>query len=210
VILTGGDPLILTSKKLSSILSALNDIPHVYAASIHTRIPVLDSKRINTEMLKALKTKKALFIVLHANHPKEFTPEALEACARIINAGIPMLSQSVLLKGINDNPETMKQLLRCFVKNRIKPYYLHHADLTKGTSHFRTSLETGRKLMKELRGDISGLCQPTYVLDIPGGYGKAPLSPCYIHGDKQDEKNHYLLEDYQGNLHSYTEDLESD
>lgn len=214
VILTGGDPLILKPHKLSEILKALEAIPHVGVIRIHTRIPVVDSKRITPELISALKINKAVFVALHANHPNEFTEISKKACAAIIDAGIPMLSQTVLLKNINDNPNTMKALLRELVQNRIKPYYLHHGDLAEGTSHFRTSIEAGQKLMKSLRGHISGLCQPTYVLEIPGGHGKIPIGPQYI--SKKDytkneleginnlpENMSYFLEDHQGNIHVY-------
>jgi lysine 2,3-aminomutase len=201
VIFTGGDPLILSPRRLKTIINKIADIPHVEVIRIHTRIPVVDSKRITPSLLNALKIKKALFILLHANHANEFTEQATNACRRIINAGIPMLGQSVLLKGINDNVEALKNLFRTFVKNRIKPHYLHHCDLAKGTSHFRSSLEKGQELLKELRGHISGLCQPTYVLDLPGGHGKVPINPYYIQKIKDQE---YLLEDFQGNFHTYT------
>lgn len=227
VILTGGDPLMLTPKQLSEILQRLEKIQSVEVIRIHTRIPVVDPGRINNMMLNALATKKALFIVLHANHANEFTPEASSAIANIINAGIPMLSQSVLLKGVNDDAAVMKTLLKTFVKHRIKPYYLHHCDLAKGTSHFRTTLDEGKKLLRSLRGHISGLCQPTYILDIPGGYGKVPVdsefvTQCSSSKDKNTRKNmksmkiktksrensnskdvYYSLEDYQGNKHLY-------
>lgn len=195
VILTGGDPLILKPKALSSIISALNIIPHVEVIRIHTRIPVVDPERITLEMVKALKSKKALYVALHANHPSEFTETAIEACSRLIDAGIPMLSQTVLLKGINDSPDTLGKLMRTFVKNRIKPYYLHHGDLVRGTSHFRTTLQEGQALMKALRGHYSGLCQPTYVLDIPGGYGKVPVGHSYWVNN--------TIEDYDGQYHKY-------
>jgi lysine 2,3-aminomutase len=194
VIITGGDPLILKPNKLQEIISALSAIPHVEVIRIHTRIPVVDSNRITEEMLQALKTEKALYIALHADHPSEFTELAIAACKRIINAGIPMISQTVLLKGINDNIETLSTLMRTFVKNKIKPYYLHHGDLVRGTSHFRTSLSEGQALMKAL-GRYSGLCKPTYVLEIPGGYGKVPVGHSYCIANK--------IEDYEGQYHEY-------
>lgn len=195
VILTGGDPLILKPHVLLKIIAELNDIPHVEVIRIHTRVPVVDSVRITDEMVKALGSKKALYVVLHANHPDELSDTAIEACNRLINAGIPMLSQTVLLKGINDNVDTLGKLMRTFVKNRIKPYYLHHGDLVRGTSHFRTTLQEGQGLMKALRGRYSGLCQPTYVLDIPGGYGKVPIGHAYCVENK--------IEDYEGQYHQY-------
>jgi lysine 2,3-aminomutase len=206
VILTGGDPLILKPKMLSEILERLSQIPHVDVIRFHTRIPVVEPDRISKTLIKALKISKAVFILLHANHPDEFTPAAIEACAKIIDNGIPMLSQSVLLKGINDSPEILAKLMKTFVKNRIKPYYLHHGDLAKGTSHFRTTLKEGQNLMQALRGHHSGLCQPTYVLDIPGGFGKIPVNPNYV--TVQDSQ--YVIEDYQGHKHFYSDKTDSD
>jgi len=203
VILTGGDPLILKPQRLKMIIERLNAIPHVEIIRIHTRIPVVDSKRINSEMVTALKIKKPVYVLLHANHPNEFTDEAIRACAMLVDAGIPMLSQSVLLKDINDNVDTLSSLMKTFLKNRIKPYYLHHADLAEGTKHFRVSIQKGQELMQALRGKFSGMCQPTYVLDIPGGYGKIPIGPCYINSTN----NNYQIEDYLGKLHHYMDSL---
>jgi lysine 2,3-aminomutase len=199
VILTGGDPLILNTNSLSSILRSLEAIPHVEIIRIHTRIPVVDSKRITSGLIQALKIKKPVYIVLHANHANEFTEAAINACASLVDSGFPMLSQSVLLKGINDSPEILGDLMRTFVKNRIKPYYLHQGDLVRGTSHFRTSIEEGQQIMKSLRGNYSGLCQPTYVIDIPGGEGKVPIGPQYIN----QQIGQYVLEDYKGSVHKY-------
>ena len=123
---------------------------------------------------------KAVYVALHANHPRELTPQARDACARLADAGIPLLGQTVLLAGINDDVSTLGALMRAMVETRIKPYYLHHHDLAPGTAHLRTSLETGQALMRQLRGDYSGLCQPTYILDIPGGAGKVPVGPTYL------------------------------
>ena len=131
--------------------------------------------------MRALKADgKASYVVLHINHARELTKAAREACARLIDAGIPLLSQTVLLKGVNDNPAALTSLFRTLVENRVKPYYLHHPDLAPGTSHLRLSIARGQELMRDLRGDISGLCQPTYVLDIPGGAGKVPIGPTYL------------------------------
>lgn len=195
VILTGGDPLMLNPKKLGQILQALDNIKHVEVIRIHTRIPVVDSNRVTDQTIQALKISKAVYVALHANHPSELTKLAQKACAKFVDAGIPMLSQTVLLKGINDTPEIMGELMRALVKNRIKPYYLHHADLAEGTSHFRTTIKEGQELMKSLRGRYSGLCQPSYVLDIPGGFGKVPIGYHYCEDG--------VVEDYQGNFHRY-------
>lgn len=198
VIITGGDPLILKPSMLEKMIQRLNAIEHVAVIRVHTRVPVVDSKRITAEMVQALKCDKAVYVILHANHPKEFTLEAITACAMIIDAGIPMLSQSVLLKDLNDNIEVLSELMRCFIKNRIKPYYLHHCDLARGTQHFRTTIAHGQRLMQQLRGRFSGLCQPTYVLDIPGGHGKVPIGPVYW-----DEAGNVM--DYQGVGHCYSD-----
>jgi lysine 2,3-aminomutase len=196
VILSGGDPLILSPRRLKEIVTALDAIEHVGVIRIHTRVPAVDPARITHELIDALRADKAVYVVLHANHPREFTDAARAACRRIIDAGIPMLSQSVLLKGVNDDPATMEALLRAFVRNRIKPYYLHHADLAPGTSQFRTTLAEGQALMRNLRGRVSGLCQPTYVLDIPGGHGKVPVGPAYVREDG-------TVEDPRGARHQY-------
>jgi len=196
VILTGGDPLILSPRRLREIVAALDAIDHLGVIRIHTRVPVADPARITDDLVNALRADKAVYVALHANHPREFTEAARAACRRIVDAGIPMLSQSVLLKGVNDDPQTLEALLRTFVRNRIKPYYLHHADLAPGTSHFRTSIAEGQALMKNLRGRVSGLCQPTYILDIPGGHGKVPVGPSYLHRDG-------TVEDPWGGRHEY-------
>lgn len=175
VILTGGEPLILKPQKLAEIIATLEAIPHVEIIRIHTRVPMVDSERINEDMLQALKTKKTLYVAIHSNHPAEFTEPAKAAIARLVKTGIPLISQTVLLKGINDSTEIMGRLMRNFIKHKIKPYYLHHADLAQGTSHFRTTIETGKKIMKELREQYSGLCLPTYVIDSPDGKGKTPI-----------------------------------
>ena len=199
VILTGGDPLILKPAFLQKIISRLCDIKHIDVIRIHTRVPVVDPSRINAEMVSVLKCQKTVYVVLHANHPSEFTSAARDACAMLVDAGIPMLSQTVLLKNVNDNIDVLSELMRCFIRHRIKPYYLHQGDLARGTQHFRTSIEAGRQLMQALRGRFSGICQPTYVLDIPGGYGKVPIGPDYL----ETEEESYLVTDYCGNKHHY-------
>ena len=206
VIITGGDPLLLKPATLKALLNRLSSIEHVDVIRIHTRIPIVDSRRINSQMVASLKCAKPVYVALHANHPKEFTPDAVKACALLVDAGIPMLSQTVLLKDINDNIEVLSKLMRCFIKNRIKPYYLHQGDLVRGSQHFRTTIEKGQRLMKELRGRFSGICQPTYVLDIPGGYGKVPIGPNFISGKEENGLTSYCVEDYLGHLHHYTTD----
>jgi lysine 2,3-aminomutase len=200
VILTGGDPLILSPRRLGGVIRRLADIDHVKVIRLHTRVPVLAPRRITSDLVKALRAKdKATFVVLHANHARELTAAARQACGRLIDAGIPMLSQSVLLRGVNDDPQSLSELLRTLVACRIKPYYLHHGDLAPGTAHLRTGIEQGQGLMRALRGRVSGLCQPTYMLDIPGGYGKSPIGPIYL---EQDEEG-YRVEDYTGAKHAY-------
>jgi lysine 2,3-aminomutase len=181
VILTGGDPFALSPRRLRWIALALSAIPHVRVLRVHTRVPVVEPARVSDDLVAALKAfGRAVFVALHANHPREFTPAACAAIARLVDAGIPMVSQSVLLAGINDDAPTLERLMRTFVENRIKPYYLHHGDLAPGTAHLRTSLDAGQALMRGLRGGLSGLAQPLYVLDIPGGHGKVPVGPGYL------------------------------
>jgi lysine 2,3-aminomutase len=181
VILSGGDPLVLSPRRLAAVMKRLGAIAHVKIIRVHTRVPTVDPARITPALVRALKVSgKTVYIVLHANHARELTEAGRTACARLIDAGMPMLSQSVLLKGVNDDPETLGALMRALVECRIKPYYLHHADLAPGTAHFRTTIEQGQELMRALRGRYSGLCQPTYVLDIPGGFGKVPVGPRYL------------------------------
>jgi lysine 2,3-aminomutase len=181
VILTGGDPLVLPASRLRNAVEALAAIDHVKILRIHTRVPTVAPERITADLIDAIKARgKATYVVLHANHPRELTQAARAACARIVDAGIPMLSQSVLLKGVNDDAEVLAELMRAFVACRIKPYYLHHADLAPGTAHLRTSIEAGQELMRSIRGRVSGLAQPAYMLDIPDGAGKVPIGPNYI------------------------------
>jgi len=196
VIVTGGDPFVLSPRRLADISARLAAIEHVKVVRYHTRVPVVDPGAVTDELVAAIKCEgKAVYVALHANHSRELTPAARAACARIIDAGLPMLSQTVLLKGVNDDPETLGALMRGFVENRIRPYYLHQGDLAPGTSHQRTSIAEGRAVMRALRGRFSGLCQPTYVLDIPGGHGKVPVGPNYV-GETS-------VEDPNGVIHAY-------
>jgi lysine 2,3-aminomutase len=200
VILSGGDPLVMSPRRLREITDALAGIDHVRIVRVHTRLPVADPERVTPDLVDALKASgKTTWLVLHANHARELTPSARSACARIIDAGIPMLSQSVLLRGVNDDPASLEALMRALVESRIKPYYLHHGDLAPGTSHLRTSITEGQDLMRAMRGRVSGLCQPTYVLDIPGGHGKSPIGPRYL----DDTDGAALVEDWQGQRHRY-------
>ncbi len=200
VILTGGDPLVLAPRRLAEVMQRLAAIDHVKIIRIHTRLPVAAPEQITPELIGALRVAgKTTYVALHANHPRELTAAARAACARIIDAGIPMLSQTVLLKGVNDNVGTLAALMRAFVECRIKPYYLHHGDLAPGTSHLRTSLSEGQALMRALRGRVSGLCQPAYVLDIPGGHGKVPVGPDYVESDR----DQFRVTDIHGRQHEY-------
>jgi lysine 2,3-aminomutase len=205
VILTGGDPLMLSPRRLKQVMDDLAAIDHVKIIRIHTRVPVADSARISPETVAALQVKGATtWVALHANHPRELTPAARAACARMIDAGIPMVSQSVLLAGVNDDLATLTALMRGFVECRIKPYYLHHGDLAPGTAHLRTTLAQGQALIRQLRATVSGLCQPEYVLDIPGGYGKAPVGPNYLTSINDPTSNsRYHVADHCGDIHLY-------
>ncbi|MGY3452545.1 lysine-2,3-aminomutase-like protein [Bradyrhizobium sp. USDA 4353] len=211
VILTGGDPLMLSPRRLKEIMADLADIDHVKIIRIHTRLPVADPQRITPALVDALKVAGATtWVALHANHPRELSPSVRAACARLIDSGIPMVSQSVLLRGVNDDAATLEALMRAFVETGIKPYYLHHGDLAPGTAHLRTTLDEGQALIRALRGRVSGLCQPDYVLDIPGGYGKAPVGPQYITAEDSVAQDHatapqtrYRVVDYCGEAHLY-------
>jgi lysine 2,3-aminomutase len=201
VILTGGDPLILSPRRLTEIMERLGAIAHVKVVRLHTRVPVVEPERVDGALVEALTAAgKATYIALHANHPRELTPAARGACARLIDAGIVMLSQSVLLRGVNDDAAILAALMRAFVETRIKPYYLHHPDLAPGTGHFRLSIAEGQALVSALRGRLSGLCQPTYVLDIPGGHGKTPIAAATVE-DKG--AGCYAVSDFRGNVHAY-------
>jgi lysine 2,3-aminomutase len=197
VILTGGDPLVLSPRRLKAVMARLAAIDHVKVIRVHTRLPAVAPEKITPALVKALRTGKATFVVLHANHARELTDGARAACARLIDAGIPMLSQSVLLRGVNDDADTLGRLMRALVECRIKPYYLHHADLAPGTAHFRTTIAEGQALMRTLHGRTSGLCQPSYVLDIPGGHGKSPIGPVYLSADCSE------VEDFHRRRHAY-------
>jgi lysine 2,3-aminomutase len=200
VILTGGDPLVLSPRRLDEIMGRLKAIDHVKIVRFHTRVPVVEPERIDEALIAALKASgKTAYVALHANHPRELTEAARAACARLVDAGIVLVSQSVLLKGVNDDPDTLAALMRAFVETRIKPYYLHHPDLAPGTGHFRLTIAEGQALVAALRGRISGLCQPTYILDIPGGHGKAAIGANAI----RENGGCYTVSDFRGREHAY-------
>jgi lysine 2,3-aminomutase len=183
VILTGGDPLMLSARRLGSIVQALSAIPHIEILRVHTRVPTTDPARVTGTVAAALRTEKAMWLVLHANHATEFTPAAREAIRRIQTEAIPVLGQSVLLRGVNDSTEALEALFRAMLAVRVKPYYLHQLDAAPGTARFHVPIEQGRRLLAALRGRVTGLAWPTYVLDIPGGHGKVPIGPDYLQPD---------------------------
>lgn len=198
VVVTGGDPFSLSPRRIGELVRALAAIEHVRIVRFHTRVPVVDPDRVTAQLLEALRADDVtVWVVLHANHPRELAPVARVAIGRLVDGGVPLLSQSVLLRGINDDPAVLGALLRMLVECRVKPYYLHHADLAPGTARFRTGIAQGQALMRTLRGHYSGLCQPTYVLDLPGGHGKSPIGPSYL-----DERTGRVC-DYAGVDHAY-------
>ncbi len=180
VLLSGGDPLMLTDQKIDRLLEAIGKIPSIEVIRIGTRIPCTLPMRITPGLTAILKKHHPLYINTHFNHPAEITEEAARACTRLADAGIPLGCQTVLLRGINDDSEIIKKLLRKLLAIRVKPYYLFQADLTRGTGHFRTRIETGLEIMQELIGHVSGMAIPTFALDAPGGGGKIPLTPDYV------------------------------
>jgi lysine 2,3-aminomutase len=181
VILTGGDPFMLSPRRIAGVTGRLAAIPHLKVLRWHTRVPVAEPGRVTPDLVDALTTSKAVsYVAVHVNHARELTAAARAACARIVGAGIPLLGQTVLLRGVNDSAQVLCDLMRACVEARIKPYYLHHPDPAPGTSRFRLSIVEGQAIVRQLRGKISGLAQPTYVLDIPGGHGKVPVGPSYL------------------------------
>jgi lysine 2,3-aminomutase len=201
VILTGGDPLSLSARRIGDIVSRLATIAHVDVLRLHTRVPVVAPERITDALLAALDARPAVFVVIHANHAQELTPAALAALKRLNRAGIPLLSQTVLLRGVNDSADALEALFRALIRHRVKPYYLHHCDLARGAGHFRTTIAEGRKIMAELRTRLSGAALPAYVLDIPGGHGKVPIGPDYLEATP----GGYLVTDHRGRRHAYAD-----
>ncbi len=204
VILSGGDPLVMSDRRLALIVAELSDIAHVQVIRIHTRAPVADPARISDGLISALKVRPAVYVVVHVNHPREISEEVKLGFAKMVDAGIPLLSQSVLLKGVNNSVETLSVLMKMLVALRVKPYYLHHLDKARGTEHFRCSIAEGQKLMLGLRGNLSGLCLPTYMLDIPSGFGKVPIGPVYI---EQDGNGAFVVTDFRDGTHDYVDCL---
>ena len=200
VILTGGDPFILSPRRIAEVTARLAAVAHVKVLRWHTRVPIADPEAVTDKLVAALPAPGAtVFVAIHANHPRELSPEARAALARLVDAGIPLLGQSVLLRGVNDDADTLEALMRGLVECRIKPYYLHHPDLAPGTSHFRVPIEKGLALMRALRARLSGLCMPQYVLDIPGGVAKVPLHE----NDVEKTQTGWRVRDAQGRWYDY-------
>ena len=207
VIFSGGDPLVLSPRRVREATEAVGAIDHVKVLRWHTRVPAVAPERITPELVAALRaTGQAVWVALHVNHPSELTAEARAAIGRLVDAGVAMVSQTVLLAGVNDDPATLEALMRGLVETRVKPYYLHHLDRAPGTGHFRTSIAEGQRLVGGLRGRLSGLAQPTYVLDIPGGHGKVPIGPGFIEAiETGDGVTTYAIRDAAGCRHCYAD-----
>ena len=202
VIMSGGDPLLVPDKELDRILGELRSIPHLEIIRIGTRVPGTLPARVTEKLCSILKKYHPLYFNMHFNHPAELTPEVEKACALLANIGIPLGSQTVLLKGVNDNSVTMKELMQKLLKNRIKPYYIYQADMTEGTDHFRTSVQKGLDIIKDLMGHTSGMAVPYFVIDAPGGGGKIRLLPNSIVEYNEDE---VIITNYEGKVFRYTQ-----
>jgi lysine 2,3-aminomutase len=194
VILTGGDPLMLSPRRLRAIVETLSAMSHIQTIRVHSRVPVAEPERLTDALAGALESDRSVWLVVHANHADEFTPSAAEALRRVRVLGIPLLGQSVLLRDVNDNPEALEGLFRAMISVRMKPYYLHQLDAAPGTARFYVPIKEGRALLESLRGRVTGLAWPTYVLDIPGGFGKVPVGPDYRLPDG-------MVRDVGGGLH---------
>ncbi|MBP8644967.1 MAG: KamA family radical SAM protein [Syntrophobacteraceae bacterium] len=195
VLLSGGDPLLLSPGRLEHILASLRGIPHVGIIRIGTRVPVFSPQTVTPELVRTLSRRHPLFMNLHFNHPWELTPEVAEACRMLVEGGIPLGSQTVLLRGVNDEAGVLGELFQGLLRFRVRPYYLMQMDLTRGTAHFRTPLARGIEILSQLRNRISGLAMPQLVVDLPGGHGKVPLTPNWVEGRKEDR---LIFRDYQG------------
>jgi len=199
VILSGGDPLLLADDELADLLGRLRNIPHVEIIRIGTRVPVTLPNRITPALCRMLKRFHPLYINTHFNHPREITPESAQSCAMLADSGIQLGNQTVLLKGVNDDPSVMRELMTGLLKIRVRPYYIHQMDLVRGTGHFRTSVECGIGIMEALRGHVSGMATPYYVIDLPGGKGKVPILPEHV----TRAGNQLLLRNYLGEVVEY-------
>jgi lysine 2,3-aminomutase len=200
VLLSGGDPLMVSDEKLESIISRLRAIPHVEIIRIGTRFPCVLPSRITENLCGMLKKYHPIFLNTHFNHPREVTPQAKQACERLANAGIPVGCQTVMLRGVNDDPETIKELMHKLLMMRVRPYYLYQTDLTRGTRHFRTRVETGLTIIEALRGHTTGFAVPQFVIDAPGGGGKIPLMPDYVVASHSHE---IVLRNFEGRIFRY-------
>jgi len=200
VILSGGDPFLRTDRELAYILKELRTIPHLEIIRIGTRVPCTMPSRITKRLCNMLKKYHPVYVNIHFNHPSEITPESKKACGLLADAGIPLGSQTVLLKGVNDSPEVMRELMKKLIQIRVRPYYLYMCDLVKGIEHFRTELQTGMKIMKSIQGFTSGLCVPHFVIDSPGGGGKIPILPQYI---QKISSKKIVLCNYKGEKYEY-------
>ncbi|HEY9214523.1 MAG TPA: lysine-2,3-aminomutase-like protein [Ancylobacter sp.] len=200
VVITGGDPFVVSPRRLKDVMARLAAIPHVKIVRFHTRVPIAAPERVTPALIDAIRIPGlTTYVAVHANHIRELGPEARAAIARLADAGIALVSQSVLLRGVNDDADTLASLFRALVECRVKPYYLHHPDLAPGTAHFRLPITEGQAIMRALRGRVSGLALPTYVLDIPGGYGKVPIGPSYL----EPAPEGWRVTDYCGGTHDY-------
>lgn len=202
VLLSGGDPLLLENERLEEILSRLRALPHIEILRIGTRVPVTLPQRITQGLVRMLKRYHPLMISIHFSHPKELTDRVRRACNDLADGGIPLGSQTVLLKGVNDKPHIMKKLMHELLKIRVRPYYIYQCDLAMGTEHFRTSVATGIQIIEKLRGYTTGYAVPTYVIDAPGGGGKIPVEPSYL---VSREKGKIILRNYEGKIYEYPE-----
>ena len=202
VLLSGGDPLLLADAKLDAILTRLRKIPSIEFVRIGSRIPIFLPQRITPELVAMLRKHHPLFLSIHSNHPKELTAEVRAALERLADAGIPLGNQSVLLRGVNDRVETLKELYHKLLLCRVRPYYLYQCDLITGSAHLRTTIREGQEMMEQLRGHTTGYAVPTYVVDGPGGGGKIPIGPSYIVGMADDR---VILKNYRGDVYEYPE-----
>jgi lysine 2,3-aminomutase len=204
VLISGGEPLILSDNRLEWLLRRLREIKHIEMIRLSTKAPAVLPQRITPPLLRMLKQFHPLWLSVHFTHPDELTPEAEKACGRLSDAGIPMCSQTVLLKGVNDDAETMKRLMLGLLKVRVKPYYLHQCDAISGASHFRTRLRKGIDIIRSLHGFTTGYAVPMYMIDAPGGGGKVPVTPEYVVGRQGDE---VLLRNYEGKTFRYRDGI---
>ncbi|NCO02766.1 MAG: lysine-2,3-aminomutase-like protein [Alphaproteobacteria bacterium] len=200
VILSGGDPFVMSARRLKNLMERFNQMEHIQFIRFHTRVPVVNPKAITSQFCESLKSHKRIIVSIHTNHVQELSPAAKSAIDNLDKAGITLISQTVLLRGVNNNPETLMDLFKGLMQVNVKPAYLHHPDKAKGTSHFRVSIEEGKEIFTRLRGQVSGHCLPDYVLDIPGGFGKVPVTADWV---KLQSDGSYIVTDIHGGTHQY-------